>query len=63
MHDLRKQVLLESGKTVSKKARSRQVSATGSKNVSNGTSRTASRVHSTNVSEDEGDLSDTTSFR
>jgi hypothetical protein len=57
MHDLRKQVLLESGKTVSRKARSRQSTAP----PSNGSSRNPSRAVSRKVSDDEeGNLSDDT---
>ena len=56
MHDLRRQAL-ESGKTVSRKARSRQPSLPSSKS----NSRTASRAASRNPSDDEeGNLSDGT---
>ncbi|KAI9699217.1 MAG: hypothetical protein M1820_007189 [Bogoriella megaspora] len=58
MHDLRRQAL-ESGKTVSRKARSRQSTAPSSK----GNSRTASRATSRNPSDDEeGNLSDGTAW-
>lgn len=60
MHDLRRQVLLESGKTVSKKAQSRL----SSRNTSGANSRTNSRTVSRNASDDEGDgdLSDSTNW-
>ncbi|GAM82662.1 hypothetical protein ANO11243_006440 [Dothideomycetidae sp. 11243] len=61
MHDLRRQAL-ESGKTVSKKAKSRQSSAASSKNASPAVSRNTSRVASRSASDDESDLSDTTDF-
>ncbi|KAF4555872.1 Interferon-related developmental regulator-like protein [Elsinoe fawcettii] len=65
MHDLRRQAL-ESGKTVSKKAKSRQVSGsnsrTNSKNVSPEGSKVTSRVGSRNASDDEDNFSDETSF-
>ncbi|KAF2156080.1 hypothetical protein K461DRAFT_88827 [Myriangium duriaei CBS 260.36] len=61
MHDLRRQAL-ESGKTVSRKAKSRQSSAASSKNASPAVSRNASRVASRSASDDEGNLSDTTDF-
>jgi len=61
MHDLRRQAL-ESGKTVSRKAKSKQSSAVSSKNNSPSASRTTSRVASRNVSDDEDSFSDTTSF-
>ncbi|KAG9243352.1 interferon-related developmental regulator-domain-containing protein [Calycina marina] len=58
MHDLRRQAL-ESGKTVSKKARSRVVSRT----TSTTNSRTASRTQSRQGSDDEdGNLSDSTNW-
>lgn len=60
MHDLRKQVLLESGKTVSRKAKVKAASTVSSKNNSPAPSRTASRIGSRNVSDDEGDFSDST---
>ena len=70
MHEDLRRRALESGKTVSKKARSRQVSRTNSAvnslNNSRTNSRTNSRVQSRNVSDDEdggGNLSDDTSFR
>ncbi|GAB7356687.1 hypothetical protein MBLNU459_g7398t1 [Dothideomycetes sp. NU459] len=59
MHDLRRQAL-ESGKTVSRKAKSKAASTASSKNNSPATSRAASRVGSRNVSDEEGDLSDST---
>lgn len=58
MHDLRKQVLMESGKTVSRKARSKQVTPSSSR----ATSAVPSRVPSRNVSDDEGDFSDATQW-
>jgi hypothetical protein len=60
MHDLRRQAL-ESGKTVSKKARSKTTSLSTSRTNSRGNSRTPSR----NVSDDEGEgnLSDSTNWR
>lgn len=65
MHDLRRQAL-ESGKTVSKKAKSRQVSGSNSKsasqNVSPEGSKVTSRVASRNVSDDEDNFSDETNF-
>ncbi|KAL9094463.1 MAG: hypothetical protein Q9165_003313 [Trypethelium subeluteriae] len=58
MHDLRRQAL-ESGKTVSRKARSRQSTTPSSKT----SSRAASRVNSRNPSDDEeGNLSDGTAW-
>jgi len=62
MHDLRKKVLLESGKTESKKSKSRVVSSASSKNASPSVSRNGSRVVSRNASDDEGELSDGTNF-
>lgn len=63
MHDLRRQAL-ESGKTVSRKARSRQASGQSSRAGSTASSRAASRVASRNASDDEeGSLSDSTNFR
>ena len=64
MHDLRRQAL-ESGKTVSRKARSKQSSTVGSKVNSAANSRAASRTVSRAGSDDEegGNLSDETSFR
>ena len=57
MRDLRKKILLESGKTVSKKARSRPESGRGSANhspvSSSAPSRGASRVNSRYASEEE----------
>ncbi|KAF2267144.1 hypothetical protein CC78DRAFT_530949 [Lojkania enalia] len=65
MHDLRRQAL-ESGKTVSRKARSRQASATSSKaNSARGSpahSRAASRNPSRHGSDDEDYLSDGTAW-
>ncbi|KAL9620945.1 MAG: hypothetical protein Q9160_004598 [Pyrenula sp. 1 TL-2023] len=63
MHDLRRQAL-ESGKTVSKKARSKQSSQANSRPNSRPASKTNSRVNSRNASDDEfeGNLSDDTSF-
>lgn len=66
MHDLRKQVLLESGKTLSKKAKAKQAmgSAASSKQNSPNASRAGSRVASRQASDDEADYSDsTTQFR
>jgi hypothetical protein len=66
MHDLRKQVLLESGKTLSKKAKAKQAmgSAASSKQNSPNASRAGSRVASRQASDDEADFSDsTTQFR
>ncbi|QIW94872.1 hypothetical protein AMS68_000390 [Peltaster fructicola] len=62
MHDLRKQALLESGKTVSRKARSKAGTPASSKNVSPLASRSGSRVASRNASDDEGELSDGTQW-
>ncbi|CAK3952944.1 related to IFRD domain [Lecanosticta acicola] len=66
MHDLRKQVLLESGKTVSKKARSKTSTPPQSRTVSRGNSTTASpagsRVQSRAGSEDEAEFSDGTEW-
>ncbi|KAI0107112.1 interferon-related developmental regulator-domain-containing protein [Nemania sp. FL0031] len=53
MHDLRKKILLESGKTVSKKARSRPASLRASPNSSPTPSRGASRLNSRYASEEE----------
>lgn len=61
MHDLRRQAL-ESGKTVSRKAKSKQSSTLSSKNNSPSASRNASRTVSRNVSDDEDSFSDTTNF-
>ncbi|KAG9757660.1 IFRD-domain-containing protein, partial [Aureobasidium melanogenum] len=62
MHDLRKQVLLESGKTVSKKAKAKQAmgSAASSKQNSPNASGAGSRVASRQASDDEADYSDST---
>ncbi|KAI5925126.1 interferon-related developmental regulator-domain-containing protein [Camillea tinctor] len=58
MHDLRKKILLESGKTISKKGRaSRSQSARASPGSSPATSRNASRAPSRYASEEE-DISD-----
>lgn len=62
MHDLRRRAL-ESNKSISKKAKSKQSSAASSKNASPAVSRNASRVASRSASDDdEGNLSDTTDF-
>jgi hypothetical protein len=58
MHDLRKKALLESGKTTSRKARSKTTTPSSSRN----NSRVGSRNGSRNVSDDEGELSDTTQW-
>jgi hypothetical protein len=57
MRDLRKKILLESGKTLSRKARSRPDSMGASPNSSPIPSRTASRINSRYASEEE-DLTD-----
>ena len=57
MRDLRKKILLESGKTVSRKARSRPESGLGSPAASPAASRAGSRAPSRYASEDE-DFSD-----
>jgi len=64
MHDLRRQAL-ESGKTVSKKARSKQSSGGNSRSNSAANSRVGSKNVSRAGSDDEegGNLSDETSFR
>jgi hypothetical protein len=64
MHDLRRQAL-ESGKTMSRKARSKQPSAANSRGTSRANSRVGSKAVSRAGSDDEdgGDLSDETSFR
>lgn len=66
MHDLRKQALgLESGKTMSRKARSKAGTpspGSDSRPTSRANSRVASRSVSRNVSDDEGDFSDTTQW-
>ena len=59
--DLLKQAL-ESGKTVSKKAKSLQASAATSKRGSPARSKNASRAASPSDSDDEGNMSDTTDF-
>ncbi|KAL9110098.1 MAG: hypothetical protein Q9227_005291 [Pyrenula ochraceoflavens] len=64
MHDLRRRAL-ESGKTVSRKARSRQSSAPSSRANSRSNSKANSRVPSRNASDDDeesGNMSDETSF-
>ena len=58
MHDLRKKALLESGKTTSRKARSKTTTPSSSR----ANSRVNSRNGSRNVSDDEGELSDTTQW-
>ena len=58
MHDLRKKALLESGKTTSRKARSKTTTPSSSR----ANSRVGSRNGSRNVSDDEGELSDTTQW-
>lgn len=61
--DLRKQALgLESGKKVSRKARSKQESPSSSRGPSTTPSRNNSRVPSRSTSDDEGELSDTTQW-
>lgn len=66
MHDLRKQALLESGKTVSRKARSKETTPPTSRNISRGNSAApsprGSRVASRQGSDDEGDFSDDTEW-
>ena len=65
MHDLRRQAL-ESGKTVSRKARSKNASPSSSRPSSAPSSRAASRsraVSRTGSDEEEGVESDETSFR
>ncbi|MCJ1471489.1 hypothetical protein MMC13_000128 [Lambiella insularis] len=61
MHDLRRQAL-ESGKTVSRKAKSKQSSTLSSRGNSAANSRPGSKAVSRAGSDDEGDLSDETSF-
>ncbi|MCJ1320694.1 hypothetical protein MMC15_006034 [Xylographa vitiligo] len=61
MHDLRRQAL-ESGKTVSRKAKSKQSSTASSRGNSAANSRPVSKAASRAGSDDEGDLSDETSF-
>lgn len=66
MHEDLRRRALESGKTVSKKAQSRQSSRKTSATNSRQNSRPTSRTQSRNVSDDEdggGNLSDETSFR
>jgi hypothetical protein len=66
MHDLRRQAILESGKTVSRKARSRVPSTASSKANSKlntpSQSRAASRNPSRERSDDEDNLSDGTAW-
>ena len=65
MRDLRKQVLLESGKTTSRKARAKAASTPSpgsSRPSSRSNSHVGSRNGSRNVSDDEGELSDTTEW-
>ncbi|MCJ1285052.1 hypothetical protein MMC26_004389 [Xylographa opegraphella] len=61
MHDLRRQAL-ESGKTVSRKAKSKQSSTASSRGNSAANSRPVSKAASRAGSDDEGELSDETSF-
>ena len=64
MHDLRKRALLESGKTQSRKAQSRQSSAANSRGNSANNSRTVSRAASRQPSDDEdGYISEATVLR
>lgn len=58
MHDLRKQVLLESRKTTSRKAASKAHTPAGSKATSPSQSRGGSAAPSRNVSDDESEASD-----
>ncbi|GAB7326614.1 hypothetical protein MBLNU13_g10588t1 [Cladosporium sp. NU13] len=58
MHDLRKQVLLESKKTTSRKAASKAHTPSGSKPTSPTHSRVGSAAPSRNVSDDESEASD-----
>ncbi|EME46483.1 hypothetical protein DOTSEDRAFT_42993 [Dothistroma septosporum NZE10] len=62
MHDLRKQALLESGKTVSRKARSKETTPPVSRGGSTTASPRGSRVVSRAGSDDEGDISDATEW-
>lgn len=66
MRDLRKKALLESGKTVSKKARTRESTPSVSRGISPSASprgsRVGSRVASRNVSDDESEISDGTQW-
>jgi len=62
MHDLRKKVLLESDKTLSRKARSKLGTPTTSRQASATTSPRASHVASRDVSDDESVVSDTTQW-
>ena len=65
MRDLRKQALLESGKTTSRKARGKALgtpSPASSRPTSRGNSRVGSRAGSRNVSDDEEEFSDTTEW-
>jgi hypothetical protein len=66
MHDDLLRKALESGKTVSKKQKSKQASPTNSRLASKQNSHANSRIASRDVSDDEdggGNLSDETSFR
>ena len=63
MHDELLRRALESGKTTSKKAKSKETSPSTSRSVSKKNSRSASRIHSRDVSDNEdegGNLSDET---
>lgn len=62
MSELRRKAL-GSGKTVSRKAASRQSSAASSRANSRSTSRAGSRAASRANTDDEGSLSDETTFR
>lgn len=68
MHDLRKKALIESGKTLSRKARSRESTPGNSRLNTPASSRAPSKVRGVSsraVSDDEndGELSDETSHR
>ena len=58
MHDLRKQVLLESRKTTSRRAASKAHTPAGSKQASPTQSRVGSAAPSRNVSDDESEVSE-----
>jgi len=62
MHDLRKKALLESGKTTSRKAKSKESTPPSSRPMSRQHSNTGSRVQSRAGSDDEGEFSDETEF-
>lgn len=62
MRDLRRQALLESGKTVSRKARSKRGTPSTSRANSTTPSSRGSRMPSRDASDDEGELSDTTQW-